>query len=74
MSEAATKPLRVAPAQLETFIAAAFETVTGKRIHMHYTVDASLIGGIVAHFGSTVYDGSVRGQLATLERRLATES
>jgi F-type H+-transporting ATPase subunit delta len=34
-------------------------------------VDPGLIGGVVAHIGSTVYDGSVRGQLASLERRLS---
>jgi F-type H+-transporting ATPase subunit delta len=49
-----------------------FERLTGKRIRMRFTVDPSLIGGVVAHIGSTVYDGSVRGQLASLERRLST--
>jgi F-type H+-transporting ATPase subunit delta len=50
------------------------ERLTGKRIRMRYTIDGSLIGGVVARIGSTVYDGSVRGQLATLERRLSLES
>ena len=35
-------------------------------------VDPALIGGVVARIGSTVYDGSVRGQLLTLGRRLST--
>jgi len=48
--------------------------LTGKRIRMHFTVDGALIGGVVARIGSTVYDGSVRGQLETLGRKLATES
>ena len=39
-----------------------------------YAVDGALIGGVVARIGSTVYDGSVRGQLQTLERRLSAES
>ena len=47
--------------------------LTGKRIRMHFAVDESLIGGAVARIGSTVYDGSVRGQLQALERRLSTE-
>ncbi len=55
-------------------VTAQFEKLTGKRIRTRFTVDESLIGGIVAHIGSTVYDGSVRGQLASLERRLAAES
>ena len=33
-----------------------------------------LIGGAVARSGSTVYDGSVRGQLASLGHRLSAES
>jgi F-type H+-transporting ATPase subunit delta len=37
-------------------------------------VDERLIGGVVARIGSTVYDGSVRGQLASLGHRLSAES
>ena len=46
---------------------------TGKKVRARFTVDAGLIGGVVAHIGSTLYDGSVRGQLNTLARRLAAE-
>jgi len=49
------------------------ERLTGKRIRARYAVDASLIGGAMARIGSTVYDGSVRGQLNSLERRLGAE-
>jgi F-type H+-transporting ATPase subunit delta len=48
--------------------------VTGKRVRMQFAVDEALIGGVVARIGSTIYDGSVRGQLDTLHRRLTTES
>ena len=54
-------------------ISAQLESITGKRIRMRFAVDAALIGGVVARIGSTVYDGSVRGQLQTLGRRLGTE-
>jgi len=50
------------------------EQLTGKRIRARYAVDGALIGGVVARIGSTVYDGSVRGQLDSLERRLGAES
>jgi F-type H+-transporting ATPase subunit delta len=53
---------------------AELERLTGKRIRMRLKVDPSLIGGVVARIGSTVYDGSVRGQLGALERRLSAES
>jgi F-type H+-transporting ATPase subunit delta len=54
-------------------INAQLEHVTGKRIRMRFAVDPELIGGVVARIGSTVYDGSVRGQLQTLGQRLTTE-
>jgi F-type H+-transporting ATPase subunit delta len=46
------------------------ERVSGKRIRIRFAVDRSLIGGAVARIGSTVYNGSVRGQLESLGRRL----
>jgi len=54
-------------------LSATLERLTGKRIRMRFTIDESLIGGVVARIGSTVYDGSVRGQLQSLERRLAAQ-
>jgi F-type H+-transporting ATPase subunit delta len=49
------------------------ERLVGKRIRMRTSVDEALIGGVVARIRSTVYDGSVRGRLKALERRLAME-
>lgn len=46
--------------------------MTGKRVRCLYSVDQSLVGGAIARIGSTVYDGSVRGQLETLRRKLST--
>jgi F-type H+-transporting ATPase subunit delta len=48
--------------------------LTGKRMRLRFDVDPSLIGGVVAHIGSTVYDGSVRGELRELGRKLAGEA
>jgi len=56
-----------------TALDAQLTQLTGKQIRTRFAVDESLIGGIVARIGSTVYDGSVRGQLQTLGRRLSTE-
>jgi F-type H+-transporting ATPase subunit delta len=53
---------------------AELERLTGKRIRMRLATDQSLVGGVLARIGSTVYDGSVRGQLQSLERRLGAES
>jgi F-type H+-transporting ATPase subunit delta len=44
--------------------------LAGKPVRMRFTVDPSLIGGVTARIASRVYDGSVRGQLADMRRRL----
>jgi F-type H+-transporting ATPase subunit delta len=56
-----------------TALGAALERMVGKQIRMRNAVDGSLIGGVIARIRSTVYDGSVRGRLRSLERRLAME-
>jgi F-type H+-transporting ATPase subunit delta len=45
--------------------------LTGKRMRLRFDVDPALLGGVVARIGSTVYDGSVRGELRQLSRKLA---
>ena len=42
------------------------------RVQATYYEDPSLLGGAVVRLGSTVYDGSVRGQLEQMRQRLAT--
>jgi F-type H+-transporting ATPase subunit delta len=44
--------------------------ITGKRIRAQYAQDRTLIGGAIARVGSTVYDGSVKGQLERIRQRL----
>ena len=51
---------------LEAQIASA----TGKHIRAHYAQDATVLGGAVVKVGSTIYDGSVRGQLDKLKEQL----
>jgi F-type H+-transporting ATPase subunit delta len=46
------------------------ERALGKRIIFEHEEDANLIGGIVAHIGDNTFDGSIRGRLEELERRL----
>ncbi len=43
---------------------------TGSTIDLATRVDPSLVGGLVARLGSTVYDGSVASQLRRMRRRL----
>ena len=49
------------------------EQVTGKQVRMEVAVDPSLIGGVIAQVGSTVFDGSVRQQLQAFKNRLVEE-
>ena len=44
--------------------------LTGKRMRLHFAVDPALLGGVTARIGSTLYDGSLRGQLQQLRREL----
>jgi F-type H+-transporting ATPase subunit delta len=43
---------------------------TGRRVMLDSKVDASMIGGLVARLGSTVYDASVTTQLAKMKQSL----
>lgn len=61
------KPLDIAS---ETEIRKALEKRTGKKVLMTTEVDASLIGGVVAHVAGVVLDGSVAARLTTLRTRL----
>lgn len=46
--------------------------LTGEsRVRATYREDASLLGGAIVKVGSTVYDGSVRGQLEQMRQRLS---
>ena len=44
--------------------------LTGKNVRARYEQDASLLGGAVVRVGSTIYDGSVKGQLEKIREQL----
>ena len=48
-------------------------TIAGKPVLLRYAIDPELIGGVTAKIGSRVYDGSVRGQLAEMGKRLSAK-
>ena len=54
-------------------VAARLQSLTGKKIRMEVAVDPSLIGGLVAQVGSTIYDGSIRQQLQTFRNSLTQD-
>jgi F-type H+-transporting ATPase subunit delta len=44
--------------------------MAGKEAKVKFKTDPALVGGVIARVGSTVYDGSVRGQLERLRTTL----
>ena len=51
---------------------AQIEKNTGKKVRATYGLDASLLGGAVVRVGSTIYDGSVKGQLEKIKAAISS--
>lgn len=47
------------------------EKLTGKKVRPRYSRDQSILGGAVVKVGSTIYDGSVKGQLERIRQALS---
>ena len=47
-------------------------TLTGKKVRARYRQDTSLLGGVVVRVGSTIYDGSVKGQLEKIREAISS--
>ena len=45
--------------------------LTGKKVKARYLHDGSILGGAVVRVGSTIYDGSVKGQLDRIREQIA---
>jgi F-type H+-transporting ATPase subunit delta len=50
----------------ETLVAA-----TGRKVRLSFSTDETIIGGLVARIGSTIFDGSVQSQLDRLAAEMA---
>jgi len=50
-----------------------FRQITGRAVEAEFHADESLLGGSVVRVGGKVYDGSLRSQLAVLDRAMAGE-
>ena len=50
-----------------------FRRVTGRAVEADFQADETLLGGSVVRVGGKVYDGSLRSQLAALDRAMAGE-
>ena len=46
--------------------------LTGKKVRARYGQDGSLLGGAIVRIGSTIYDGSVLGQLHRIKEAMSS--
>jgi F-type H+-transporting ATPase subunit delta len=58
------------PEERATGVAASLESATGRTVALTTKVDPSILGGVVARIGSTVYDGSITRQLQKIRQQL----
>ena len=56
----------------KSMLEAEITKLTGKKIRAKYEQDATLLGGAVVQVGSTIYDGSVKGQLEKIREQLVS--
>jgi F-type H+-transporting ATPase subunit delta len=61
---------RPLPVDAQESLRAKLSQMTGRSVRLEFEVDDSLIGGVVTRIGSTLYDGSVRGQLEQVKRKM----
>lgn len=71
LAEAEVTSARELPDDEKRFLEAQLGQLTGKRVLAQYKQDPALLGGAVVRVGSTIYDGSVRGQLQKIKETLS---
>ena len=47
------------------------QAATGKKVRANFKTDPDIIGGVVTHIGSLIYDGSIKNQLAIMKQQLS---
>lgn len=62
---------RPLPEELKNSLHETLTAATGRKVRLSFTTDETIIGGVVARIGSTIYDGSVQNHLERLSESLA---
>lgn len=71
-AEAQISSARDLDAPEKRLLEAQIEKTTGKKVRASYGLDPSLLGGAVVRIGSTIYDGSVKGQLERIKEAISS--
>ena len=69
--KAAVSSARALDETQKSALAVELARLTGQKVRCEFATDPALVGGVAAKIGSRIYDGSVRGELNALRRRLA---
>src|SRR5580658_431769 len=70
LAEAQVRSARQLSDPEKRMLEAEITRMTGKKVRARYEEDPSLLGGAVVQVGSTIYDGSVKGQLERIKEQL----
>lgn len=70
LAEAHVRTARQLSEPEQQMLEAEIAKMTGKKVRALYEQDASLLAGAVVQVGSTIYDGSVKGQLDRIKEQL----
>jgi F-type H+-transporting ATPase subunit delta len=62
---------RPIPEELKSSLHETLAAATGRKVRLSFTTDETIIGGLVARIGSTIFDGSVQSQLERLSESLS---
>ena len=62
---------RPIPEELKNSLHETLSAATGRKVRLSYSIDETIIGGLVARIGSTIFDGSVQSQLDRLAAEMA---
>ena len=65
---------RPIPEDLRNSLHETLAAATGRKVRLSFTTDETIIGGLVARIGSTIFDGSVQSQLDRLANEMAGRS
>jgi len=71
IAEAQITSARVLTDDERRVLEAEVEKLTGKRVRGRYLQDPSVLGGAIVRVGSTIYDGSVKGQLEKIKEAMS---